>query len=630
MKRYSKFLLVGVAVLALAMLMVPAMAQENLEDVGPSEGGVIVEGNIGGDPATFNALLSNDTVSSAVTGRLFPVNIGTASDTFTMEPLLDPETGERNIYVQGALAESYSFDETGTILTVTLRQDAFWSDGVQITADDWIWSYDAVRSGLTSSPRTYVFATLADGTNSGGPVVAYEKIDDFTIQITLGDATFDEEGNVTEVTPNCAALADVNDVSVVPAHIFSEAFGTDYAAMDDDPFFVPEGTFGTWQDHFFEAGVQVSLLANPDYTDGPAGFVRPSEWVLENVGDQTIEYQRFLDGDFTTIGIPADRQNEFRTLAEEEGYQILEYPANGYTYMGYNTADPENPQPGLDEDGNPIDQGLHPIFGDPAVRRALAYAVDVREIIGTGPDGDNPATGILEGNGFPQAVHNHPSLSPVEAPFEPYPFEPETALELLAEAGWTDANGDGTLECTGCLYATEVDPTFEGSPFEFELLTNAGNTIRERTGQTIREQLGEIGITVNFEAIDFGTLVDVLTGQAFDAIIIGWNLGLPFDPEGSSFFGPENDLPGAGFAFTSYYNERLNELWAEATTLPGCDWAERAPLYQEAMQILYDDQPYMWLFAGNVMAAAQPWVEGWDPLPNATTWNQDAWSVLEQ
>ena len=47
------------------------------------------------------------------------------------------------------------------------------------------------------------------------------------------------------------------------------------------------------------------------------------------------------------------------------------------------------------------------------------------------------------------------------------------------------------------------------------------------------------------------------------------------------------------------------------------------------MQILYEDQPYLWLVINNVMAAAQPNVEGWDPLPAANLWNLDAWRVIE-
>ena len=344
-------------------------------------------------------------------------------------------------------------------------------------------------------------------------------------------------------------------------------------------------------------------------------------------------YERFLAGDFTLIEVSADNQNALRG---DERFQILEYPANGYTYMGYNLADPTNPQPGRDEDGNLLDQGIHPIFGDQRVRQAIAHAIDVREMIGTRPEGDNPATGILEGNGYLIATHNHPGLSNTDDELadlgvEPYSFDLEQAAELLEAAGWVDIDDDGIRECQGCLYSTEVDASFEGTDMEFELLTNAGNVIREATGETIRAQLSQLGIVVNFQAIEFGTLVDELLSQEFDAIIIGWNLALPFNPGGGlqSFFGVGNDRPGAGFNFVSYQNTELDELVQEADTLPGCDPDARDTLYAEGQKIVWEDLPYLWLYAGNVMVASQGNVEGWDPLPYNPDWNIDAWSVSD-
>lgn len=623
MKRFSKFLMIGVAIMMVTALVVPATAQ------GPGEGGVVVISNVGGDPSTFNPLLGSDTVSSDVYGWMYPSIVGLDSRTLEQTPRIDPETGEVNPYVSGALADSWEYDETGTIVTLTLRQDAFWSDGTQITADDYMWAVEAVQSGLTSSPRTTAFALLGTGDRAGGTIADVEKVDDFTVRITLGTIDFDEEGNIADVSTNCIALNDIDDVAVVPAHIYGERFGTDYASMDDDPFFVPAGTFGPFTDPFFEAGVQVSLLADQNYTDTQLGYVSPSEWVMENVDNTTVSYERFLAGEFAYESIPAERQNEFRVLAEEQGFQVFEYSQNGYTYMGYNLADPNNPQPGLDENGNPIDQGLHPIFSDKLVRQAFAYAVDTAAMVGTRPNDETgePATGILEGNGYQGVTHNS-LISWVDPGLEPYPYDVDRALELLAEAGWVDNDGDGQLECNDCLYAREVDADYNGTPFEFELLTNAGNQARERAGQSIREQLGQLGITVNYEAIDFGALVDKLLSQTHDTIIIGWSLGLPFDPDGRWAFSGEQDLPGAGFAFTSYNNPELNDLWRTATSLPGCDQEERLGLYQEAMQILYEDQPYLWMFASNIMVAAQGNIEGWDPLPNAATWNIDAWTVL--
>jgi peptide/nickel transport system substrate-binding protein len=635
MKRFTKFVWLGMALALIAAIVVPLAAQE--ADPGAGNGGQIVESNIGDDPSTFNPVIGNDATSSEVYSYMYPAIIA-----------LDPVTLQPTPMAAGGMAASWEYDATGTVLTISLRQDIFWSDGTPITSADYMWSVNATKSGLTSSPRTSAFYRLDDGTVIGGVIHEVTAPDEFTVVVRLGNVQLDEAGAAVldadgkeVLIPNCDAINSVNDVTPVPAHIYGPAFDGNLGGMDDDPYFLPQGeegpaTFGIFTDPFIEFGVQVSLLANQDYPDTQLGYVAPSEWILQQVEDTTVEYERFLAGDFTTIAISPDLQNEFRTL---EGFQTIEYPSNGYTFMGYNLADPSNPQSGRDETGALVDQGIHPIFGDVRVRIAIAHAVNVLEMIGTRPEGENPATGILAGNGFPIAVHNHPGLSSVDPGVAPREFNPELAMSMLEEAGWVDGDGNGVRECTGCLYATTVDAAYEGTEMSFELLTNAGNRLREAAGETIRAQLAEVGITVNFQAIEFGTLVDEFLSQQGDAIIIGWNLGLPFAAGESitGLFGAGNDIPGGGFNTTSYANQEMEDLINAADSLPAaedgsygaCDETVRNEMYAEAMRLMYENPPYLWLYAGNVMVAAQGSVENFDPLPYSPSWNIDAWTVTD-
>jgi peptide/nickel transport system substrate-binding protein len=616
MKRLVRLLSIGAAFALLGSSLLPSLAQETNPEAG--QGGTVVAANLGDDPSTFNPVIGNDTASSDVYDWLYPDIIEA-----------DPKTLEDTPSVAGGLAESWEYDDSGTKLTVKLRQDLTWSDGTPITADDYLWAFNAVKTGQTSSPRTYVFYELDDGTVTDGSIFDAKKIDDYTIEFTMGVAVKDADGKFTgEIKPSCTALNDINDIAVAPSHVYGPKFDSDLSGMDSDPYFVGP-TWGPFKDPYLEFGVQTSLLADTAYPDAVLGYVSPGEWIYRQVENTNVMYERFLAGDFSYITVAPNKQNEFRDLAAEKGYQVIEYPSNGYTYMGYNLADPQNPQPGRDENGNIVDQGQHPIFGDKLVRQAIAHGVDVLAMIGTRPEGDKPGTGILQGNGYPLAVHNHPGLSWVDPGLEPYAFDQAQAKELLAEAGWSDEDGDGFLECHGCKYAKEVDPSFEGQPLKFTLLTNAGNVNREATGETIKTQLAEIGIQVDFQAIEFGALVDAFVGQQYDAIIIGWNLGLPFDPDSSAFFGIGADIPGSGFNTSSYSNQEYEKLLEEGKSLPGCDRAARAEIYKKTLQMLYDDQPYLWLYATTTMIAAQPNVKNWDPLPYASTWNLDAWTVSD-
>ena len=107
----------------------------------------------------------------------------------------------------------------------------------------------------------------------------------------------------------------------------------------------------------------------------------------------------------------------------------------------------------MDEDGNVIDQGFHPIFGDVRVRQALAYAMDF----------DAVNQGAFFGEEVQGASNVLPTSWAYDDTLQPFPYDPAMADQLLTESGWTDSDGDGIRECNGCLHAEE------GTPLAFRL-----------------------------------------------------------------------------------------------------------------------------------------------------------------
>jgi peptide/nickel transport system substrate-binding protein len=195
---------------------------------------------------------------------------------------------------------------------------------------------------------------------------------------------------------------------------------------------------------------------------------------------------------------------------------------------------------------------------------------------------------------------------------------------MLAEAGWRDEDGDGVLEAHGALHAED------GTPFRFTLYTNSGNDENERMGVIIQDQLGQIGVEVDFQVVDFNVLVDIINAQEYDAYLLAWFLGWPDNPDSAFINTPENDIPGSGFNAESYTNPRVTELLNQARTVPGCDIEERAALYREVQQILQEDQRYLFLYAPRVMIAARGDLENFEPFPNVARWNIDTWSIARQ
>lgn len=576
-----------VASLVVALMSVIAFGVAAQEDPGEA-GGVIINSTFGSAPSTFSQVFCTDT--SCSDGALAFMYIGLLG--------VDPEAAQIVPGADGALAESWTVSDDNLVYTFTLRDYVTWSDGTPITAHDVALSWELLNTPEVGHPRAYLNQTISD----------VQVIDDYTLEVSFND-------------PACTALSYAASLSTLPSHVYREFLENNDAAdlANWEWNLAPTVTSGPFT--FFESvpGQTTSLLGNDDYTF--ADFVSPYAYVQVVSADQTVQVEQLLIGEINVLdGPPVNRRNDLRASSD---IQYYEYAGNTWDFWGLNIADPANPQPALDEDGNRVDQGYHPVFGDKLVRQAMGHAVNVDAIIES----------AVFGEGSRQTAHVTPSSWAYNNDLPAREYNIEIALDLLAEAGWLPQNADAPagvdnpLTCQGCLYATEVDASFEGSPLTFELITNSGNTRREAIGAVVQDELSRIGIVVDFQTIDFNTLLDVMDAQTFDSLILGWRAGYPDDPNTVQIFGAGSDVPGSGNNFTSFYNEYYYELEQQALSLPGCDPAERAPIYHEMQEIMQDEMPYVWLYTMDGFYAARTDVEGFDPFPAQMFWNVTDWAI---
>jgi peptide/nickel transport system substrate-binding protein len=572
MKRFSILLLVLVVALAVAPF--SALAQD------PGTGGPILEGQPGLENiGSFNPLRCSGTDCQRIYQFANPTVIG-----------IDPATAEFVGGAPGALAESWEYNEDGTQLTIVLRQDPVWSDGEAITSEDVKFTYEAIKSGVIESDLTGYIDSI---------ITAVEIVDDYTVIFSFAEA-------------DCTAL-NVVGYPVIPAHVFG--FDGDYAAFDytvlvghpyDTEPTVSAGPF-VWASSV--PGQQINMAANQSYIDAPESGIIPAGYAAVSTDDFNVQLDRFLAGELNFMAsVPLPRMQEVR----DSGNQYFDFPANAYTYLGLNLADPANPVSALDEAGNLVEQAPHPIFGDVRVRQALAYAIDTQSIV----------NGVLNGEGSQIFGTEIPTSWAVSPDLAPYPFDLAQAEALLTEAGWV-LNADGVRVCDGCLYAEA------GAPFSFTLITNDSNPTRVDIGVLIQDQLRELGIEVDFQPQDFNTVVESITGQTHDAFILGWSLSFPSNPDQTQIFGAAADAVGSGFNTGSWINEEYIALNEEARVLPGCDQAARAEIYHRMQEIVYEEQPYVFLYAPNDMYAALPSVDGFGPYPVQPFWNVETWEISQ-
>jgi len=308
----------------------------------------------------------------------------------------------------------------------------------------------------------------------------------------------------------------------------------------------PIGT-GAYKFKVWKTGERVELVSNHDYFEG-----RPyiNRYIYRIIPDQaTLFLELRAEGvDYISLTpLQASRQTTSRFF--NENFQKFNFPSFGYTYMGYNLKDPR--------------------FQDIRVRQAINYAVDKEEII----------RGVLLGLGRVSTGPFIPESWAYNKDVKPLEYDPDKARSLLAEAGWEDKDGDGILEK-------------DGMKFSFTIITNQGNEQRKMTIEIMQRRLKEVGIDVKIKIIEWSVFVsEFINKRRFDAVLLGWGLGQ--DPDMYDIWHSSKTKEGE-FNFVSYSNSEIDKLLLDGRQT--FDQKKRAEIYHRIHEILYKEQPYLFLY----------------------------------
>ncbi len=527
------------------------------------QGGFVTEVSFA-DAEILNPLLSTDNASYTVHQLLFGAALRT--DSFTGEIVPD-------------MTEGWEVSEDGLTYTFKVIDGIYWSDGTQVTAKDFAFTYEALMYGELDSPYL----------SNVEYVEEINLIDDLTVEFVFSQV-------------NCAALVDLG-LGWLPAHMYDD-FGD---IMESDLNTEPTVSNGPFLFKEWVKDDHVTLVRNPTYWRGAPNL---EGWIYKVVPNATVGVQQLKTGE---VDIYDGIEPKYLVEMElQEHLNIFKYFDDGYTFLAFQMGDPSDPQPRLNEDGSVNENhGIHPILSDVRVRYAVTYATDRNAIISK----------VRFGQGAPLEADVLPAIEwAYNDELEPREYDLEKAAGLLEEAGWTDADGDGVRECHGCLYAEE------GTPLKLNLITNAGNETRENICLILQDQLGDIGFDIEFEPIEWNSFVTTLVAQTFDMCVVGWT-SMGNDPDDEGTFASQNDLPGAAFNFNSYYNPEVDELLKAAKTIPGCKAEERGPLYKRVQELIYEDAPYTFLYVPRSILVYNKRIGGMDPGAWDFYYNVHEWYI---
>ncbi|MDI9368858.1 MAG: ABC transporter substrate-binding protein [Thermotogota bacterium] len=452
-----KKLLVLLVVLIAAGLLFAAPEYQVEETFNGKPGGTFYYWGLG-DPKTFNYDWAQETSSTDPLG-------------FTLATLIEADEG--GMPSLPGLAKNWWFSDDGLTFFVQIREGLQWSDGAPFTMDDVYWTFvdlSFVPENTANGNGSYL------DSNDQLPVV--EIVDETTISFTW-------------TVPQVTALRQIGFRPIMPKHILEEvvANGTypEFWTIADFDKLVGMGPFVITD---YVEGVRIVFERNPYYWKVDASGVQLpyfDKLNYELLADQNTSLLRFEAGEIDLYGPTAEQFPRLAEMAAEKGWITgVGGPALGSQFVTFNF--------------NSTDPVKREWFRNDGFRRAFVYAMDRDAIIES----------LYNGLGSPLYGPVSPSSGFYNPEIEEFAYKYSiTRARLELRRGGFNWLPDGT-----CVDAN-------GNPVEFELITNAGNVVREAISNIIVDGAAKLGIKVNFRPIDFNTVVARLTDATYESVVIG-------------------------------------------------------------------------------------------------------------
>lgn len=296
-------------------------------------------------------------------------------------------------------------------------------------------------------------------------------------------------------------------------------------------------------------GERLTIEAADDHWNRPPKL---AEVIWRPIGEAATRLVELQSGNADIITNLAPQQIE--TVEQEEDIHVVQKRGLSSHFIWLNCGQP------------PTD--------DPRVRKALTLAVDVQSII------DN----VLMGAAYRLAGPWGPGIPGYVEDTAPYPYDPEQAKQLLAEAGYADG-------------------------FDITLVSPQGRYLMDKeASEAIVTMWSEIGVNGTVEVKEWGSFVQgvIAKDKPFQAFF--FRQGGPVVDD----FARINFHSGVkGPAWQGYHNEEANKIIDEA--IQTLDEAEREAMYQRLFEIVYDELPWLPLWNQTNIYGVQDRVKGWNP-----------------
>jgi len=456
------------------------------------------------------------------------------------------------------LAESWEVSDDGLVWTFKIRQGMTWQDGTPITARDVAFTYNLILEKNLTAVVSYT-------TN----IKEARVVDDYTVEMVCSSP----KANMERAW-----------IYIVPEHIWSkikdpEKYQMEYPIVGSGPFQCVE----------WKRGSHIKMVKNPDY------------WGSEPAVDE-IYFQYYTNADTMTQDLKSgliDGANDvapaqYPTFEDQPGFKAIAYNLFYWEYLGFN------------QYSEPSSLG-NPVLRDVKFRNALNWAVDKQKCVDVAWEGRAVVgTTMIPPDQFPADWDAH-----WEPPADvAYGFDLEKAKQLLDEAGYTDADGDGIRE-------------YKGKPIELRLWARAESISSQTMGKFITGWFQDIGLKIEFQVLDDGAIsaklyaYDAQSNYAPDYDMYIWDYWGAADPGDTlAYFTTDqiewwNDPCWSNAEFDKLIKEQFGEM----------DRPARLDMIHRLQEIMYSETPEIILDYPPALQVVNTdrW-EGWTPFLDGGVW----------
>ncbi len=418
--------------------------------------------------------------------------------------------------------------EHNPVIVFHLRPGVRFHDGHPVTAEDVRFTYESIMNPANLSPR------LADYE----PVKKVEVLDPLFIRIVYKRL----------YSPALSTWA----MGILPEHRLNETELKDEArrlGKDQASFTMRQSAFnrepigcGPFVFREWKADQYIILDRFRDYWEGPPRYQR---YVYRIIPDPLTQEMEFYAG---TIDNYSVQPHQVERLQNDPRFQEFSGLSFGYTYIGYNM----RREP----------------FTDPRVRQALGMAIDVDKIIKYVLYGQAER---ITGPFVKQSEFYNPNAFQL-------PYDPEGALRLLSEAGYTK-NVAGLLEKNG-------------KPLQFTLITNSGNDLRKAMLTIAQDAWKQLGVDVRTDVLEWSVFIQERVNKLdFDALILAWSMGI--EPDLYQIWHSSQSNPYQ-LNFVGFHHQEADELIVKIRQ--EYDTNRQRELCHRLHEIIAREQPYTFLY----------------------------------